>query len=670
MYKRLIFAAVIAASAAIAAAGQVPGRHRQFNFHEKTGVKLATVNAVYFDTRWLPKQIDEKFQLVHEEPENPTPAIKWQSGIGSASDVIAGLSNLPPTATVNAKFPGIGATGWVPPDPNLAAGPSYLIETVNASLAFFDKATGAKVFQQDFQTFFSSLGTGSFLFDPKVMYDKVSGRFFVLADEEDGNSQTSKLDIAVSKTNNPNGGWYMYRIEAKQTINGNTYWLDYPSLATSSTGVAMTGNMFPFSSGGFGGVQFIVLPKAPMLVGGSVTPTSIQDPSLGSAQVARNSEPTQTDIYALTLSSSSTMRVYDIKNPDSNPTLQFTDVAIPSYSGAQNAASSLGGHSLDTLGDRIFNVYQRNGHLVTGHSVLGTSGKTNAKWYQFGINGWPNTTGKLPSLIQTGVITTGAGDDTWLPAVNENANGDISVIFSRSNPNTVADIMIATRVPTDPLGFMSTPQVLGGSSTVYGGGGVNRWGDFFDVAIDPNDDLTFWGIEMTGDTSGNWITEFYNWSTSTGGVGGSGNEYDPHLSVIEGLPSGGNDASATNVDRNTFNVLAQNVARLGTTATVEADFKVTDTLKNSLQFTYSAVAAKGCTTFVLGYNQVTRRYDVLQTTPTAVKQKAVTVNIQNYANYIAADGSVKILLRTVYPQRRAVGLIYRLMIDQAILVGQ
>ena len=38
------------------------------------------------------------------------------------------------------KFGGIGASGYIPPDPNIAVGLNYIVQMVNSQLAVFNKS--------------------------------------------------------------------------------------------------------------------------------------------------------------------------------------------------------------------------------------------------------------------------------------------------------------------------------------------------------------------------------------------------------------------------------------------------------------------------------------------------------------------------------------------------
>ena len=115
---------------------------------------------------------------------------------------------LTPTVNLTGGFIGMANTGYNPPDTNVAGGPNHVVETVNSSLAIFNKATGAKVSQQTLATLFSGFVTGDLgQFDPSVLYDDQAGRFVVEGQVKDSTNNKSYVDIAVSNSSDPTQGF-------------------------------------------------------------------------------------------------------------------------------------------------------------------------------------------------------------------------------------------------------------------------------------------------------------------------------------------------------------------------------------------------------------------------------------------------------------------------------
>lgn len=404
------------------------------------------------------------------------------------------------------KFPGIGATGWTPADPDLAVGTNHIVSVVNSSIAFFTK-TGTLQFQQTAGTFFSGMGAGSFIFDPKCFYDKFNNRYVVVFLEEDDASQTSKLLFAVSDDGDPNGTWFRYRIESKLVLSGAGYWLDYPGFGGNADSYMVTGNMFGFVSG-FAGVQFIVIPSAPVLSGAAVTTTSLRDAAGASVQVAESQAAGATGLFAISRSGTSAMRVYCVTNPTTAPALSAASVAVPAFSTPSGDASSTSGRFLDALDGRVMNAVWRGGRVCTSHAVQSGSFIA-SRWYELDMGSWPSA--GTPTLVQSGQIGS-SSYHYFMPAVNKNAAGSISAIFTRSNTATTADVAVAGRLATDAAGTMGAPQILASSSgNNYTQG---RWGDYFGCDVDPTDDSLFWGVAMTVSSTNGWATQIVSWNVN------------------------------------------------------------------------------------------------------------------------------------------------------------
>jgi hypothetical protein len=110
-------------------------------------------------------------------------------------------------------------------NPSLAAGPKYLVETVNAAIAFINKSTGQKIYEKSIHDFFASLNPHApdFIYNPTVTYDEPLGRFVaVVMDNPDSGTAPvygSYLDVAVSKTSDPGfgpTGWTFTQLDVAQ----------------------------------------------------------------------------------------------------------------------------------------------------------------------------------------------------------------------------------------------------------------------------------------------------------------------------------------------------------------------------------------------------------------------------------------------------------------------
>lgn len=475
-----------------------------FQLPTETALPVIESTARYFP------QIQHRYEARLKLPENP----KWM-GQRTAEEPntlpLGGLLN-EPRGSLLARFPGITATGWNPPDPHLAAGPNHLVAVVNSSLAFFTK-TGTATFQVDFGTFFSTLSPGNFIFDPKVIYDVHANRFVVIVLEQDDATQTSKVLFAISDDSDPNGTWFKYRLEAKATIGSVVCWGDYPGFGYNKDGYAIALNMFPFASGPAPGIQVMAIRKSSVISGGAAVVTKFLNTASDSfsIQVAENLNASSDKVFMVNAATTTKLKVWTMGGLAGTPTAPTTqNVTVSSYefpTGFGWECKSPGSRILDGLDSRLVNVYYRGTRLLTTHSFeAATDARSRVRWYEMSLP----AAGGTASVVQSGEIKEPGTTERhyFMPAIAKNAANDIAVVFTKSGAaGPVADIMFSARKASDAAGAMGTPVLLKSSETnPYGSSGFNRWGDYAAICVDPADNGTFWMIHMTGG-SGFWTTE-------------------------------------------------------------------------------------------------------------------------------------------------------------------
>ncbi len=406
------------------------------------------------------------------------------------------------------QFPTVSQTPWNPPDPTMAVGPSHVVVTVNMVIAFYTKS-GTQTFSANLDStgnpgFFEPVGGGTFCFDPKCYYDHYSNRFIVIALETYGSTE-AYIDIAISDDSDPNGIWYKYRTNAVISSGSNTYWVDYPGVGFDENAWYVTGNLFGLNNGGFGGALFRSFQKSTMLSGGPAVFADLRDSNGASVQVAHHFGSPQAAYFA-SISSTAALKIYAVRNVLTSPTLTSTTVTVPNFAYPTSGAPNPGG-SLDVLGDRLMNVCWRNGKLYTAHTVL-SGGRNMARWDQLLTNDWPNS-GSVTSAM-SGTVDAGSGTHTFFPAVYANKYDDVGMVMAETTASTLPAIFVAGRKVTDPAGTMGVPtQVAIGTS-----GGSGRWGDYFGVGVDPNDDATFWLVGEYAN-SGGWVTWVSSFQVTT-----------------------------------------------------------------------------------------------------------------------------------------------------------
>ncbi len=612
--------------------------------------KRLTGAASIFSTTSLQPQIAKPRPPPPERTENPTQPLR----IGPANTLVAGTGALPVdrVTPLTAKFPGISATGWEPPDCDIAVGPNHVVQVVNSDIAFFRKSDGGKVLQQGFDTFFAGVGLQSnFLFDPKAFYDPIAKRFFVLCLEQDDGAKVSKLLLAVSDDTDPNGNWFRYRIEAKTGTGSSEAWLDYPGFSSNKDAVVITGNQFGFA-GGYFGASFVVIQKAPLLTGGTATIFNYLDVQSFTAQAARTADGFVDRIYTVSSSDSTTsLKIHAITNLLATPTLTSTTISVPGYNPPLDFVRGPNGIVLDSLDSRSFTSNYRAGTLVAAHniSVSASDKRIATRWYEVRTSGWPGS-GSTPSLIQSGNVVGAGGESLHMPAINVNSRGAISLLFSRTSASVMADVMIASRAKGDALGKMSAPKQLATSRGLFQFP-QNRWGDYFACVMDPNDDLTFWGNGETCGADGAWATEIVTWKVNDASAATVYAAGTP--SIMQGLFQRGNAGSLVAVDQNTYDVKTKPVTGLGQVATWESSVttNLSPTTIEFLSIKWNLIAPSATTQFLFAWNWSTGQYDVVATRPVKAGTTESVDILTNMTKYVSAGGTIKLAVRGLQPVR-------------------
>ena len=417
------------------------------------------------------------------------------------------------------RFPGVGANGSAPSDANIAVGPNHIVQMVNSEIAVYNKAGSLFAgYPKSLGSIFTNLGgscTGEWG-DAIVQYDRAADRW-LLTQLESFNGPFGEC-IAVSKTNDPTGAYYLYAFSTGSNLN------DYPKFGVwpSSTNSAYLATYNLFANGGpFVGAGLCAYDRAAML-SGATSPASVcftisNDGGYLPADVDGSTvPPAGASGTFLTFETLSSLRYYQLTpnfaNPNSSTLSAPTDISVAAFNEACGGGTCVPqpgtSQQLDSLADRpMYRLAYRNfgdhDALVFNNSVTAGS-SAGVRWYELRS---PLT--EAFTLFQQGTF---APDATyrWMGSAAMDQAGDIAIGYSASSSSVSPAIRYTGRVPTDPAGTMraeTSLQAGGGSQT----GGLSRWGDYTALRIDPSDDCTFWYTNQYEPSTGS-----FNWATFIG----------------------------------------------------------------------------------------------------------------------------------------------------------
>jgi hypothetical protein len=446
---------------------------------------------------------------------------------------------------------------FIPPDPIVSVGADHVLNLGNVLIEWRDKADPTMgLHQESLVDFFSALpgpppgpGTtlGTFTFDPKCIYDQYAGRFVVIALEvwdifAGDPSDQSRILLAVSKTGDPNDGWWFHAIDSKIVIGVSQTFADYPGIAIDDKAVYVTVNHFNFfSQPAVGATRLWIIDKSPFYGGPNQSAVvTVHDPyaSAGLATTTQpahmyGTPPTGMGTYlvsysGLTSGGNEVVQVVQVTDPlgasgGPNFSQQFIAVgnidntvfALPDAPQADTTTT------IEVNDRRALNAVWRDNSLYMSATILPTVGpdasQTTAHWWEINTSGGPGSW-TLTQQANVGAEDLGPATYTFFPAIMVDGLGNVGVGFSASNALIYCGAYYAAQQVPDAPGTMQNTRALALGTDPYTrtfGQGRNRWGDYSGLALCPVDESVFWvyneyacerGTVILGE-NGRWCTK-------------------------------------------------------------------------------------------------------------------------------------------------------------------
>jgi hypothetical protein len=398
-----------------------------------------------------------------------------------------------------------------PPNAQISAGPTEVLETDGGNLLIFDEATSASLGSLPFTTLFPDY-LGSKPHDPRIIYDAANGHFILAFDDRTA-PQTkypnglSYLELAVSKTDDPTANlssWYTYRVNVgTPVINGQLTSWDQESLGMDSQAIYVTANQLSWTNQQEGS-ELITLNLAQLESGTApqnplfVTPANTMEFSNAySIQPAFNEDtgaPVEYMVEAIGLTSGPTanqLKLYAVSNPLSTMTVSTKLVTIPTYDTyVPNAPQPGTDVVIGTNNGQLANAVWSNGSLYTTQAVgvqNAVYDKSVVRFYQITTQGWTgSTSGPQPILSHYGGINPQASIYTYYPDIAADALGDVVISFTASSTTLPVSAYYITRTPS--IVYSSFQLIQAG----YAPYSYTPWGDYNGAAYDPGNPGTFY----------------------------------------------------------------------------------------------------------------------------------------------------------------------------------
>ena len=446
----------------------------------------------------LPSEPEARAQEVQSEPRfDPQRA---RSKRREDPDRTVQVSAGPEVAIeIGANFDGI-PTGGRPPDPTGAVGASQYVQAVNSSFAVFDKRSGTTLYgPAAINTLWTGINSPCARHnsgDPIVVYDRIAKRWVIsqfLLNEQFGEC------IAISSTDDATGTYHLYRFSYPN-------FPDYPKFGVWPDAYYVSYNMFGGPTGG----RACALEREKMLSGASdarqvcfqtalynLLPSDFDGtllPPTGSPNffLRRSGDGRSIALRRFhvdwTNPDNSSFGVGGSHDPDAVIQVEpFNDSCNEEPRTA--CIPQPNGQVLESLGERLmFRVAYRRFPdrevLIANHTIepAGNPSRGAIRWYEVRN---PNGT---PLLFQQGTFLPDTRS-RWMGSAAMDGAGNIAIGYSVSGPATPPGIRIAARAAGDPPGLLGTETVIVSGQAQAG---LQRWGDYSQLTIDPSDDCTFW----------------------------------------------------------------------------------------------------------------------------------------------------------------------------------
>jgi hypothetical protein len=485
--------------------------------------------------REIPRQFhgEEERQKHPPPPANPVTQgidvlVQLQRSIGPGGDG-GGFT----TPLIN--LDGTNATGVFPPDPTGDVGGGFYVHVYNggggALIKIYNTIDGSVAAEQFLM---DGLGNGgpctSGLGDGIVVFDQLAERW--LLTEFSGTSNT--LCLYLSDGDNP-----VVTTWTRYTFNTPSF-PDYPKYGVWPDAYYVGANEGPAvyaidrqamlaglsatlqrkSVPPLNGLGFQMLPPASVF-GATPPPAGAPGMFIRDNDDERNS-PSSNDpnhdfleLFTLTV---------DWANPNNTVLSGPVRVEEDEFDSEFNVTSGFGAihqpgtsQTLDPLLEvPMVPVHYRNfgpyevlvGNHVTRLADDTTDNIAGVRWFELRRTGGAANPWELYQQGTYAPSDTGGQISRWMAAIGMDESGNMAMGYSVArNPGVFPGLRYVGREATDPLGVMTTAEttLVDGASSQ---GGIDRWGDYFGMGVDPADGCTFWFGAMYMPAGGSWRTHF------------------------------------------------------------------------------------------------------------------------------------------------------------------
>ena len=481
------------------------------------------------------------------EPLKQDPAAKPVSQFGSLT---GGTTTTTTTSTTQANYSNFLAiwgsyaavsgreSPYTPPDNCGDVGLTTVVATANCRMKAFTKPsvtgtpattpTGSSTttltanLNLDLNSFFTNSALGiTGISDPHVRYDRLSGRWFIVAIDINHNTN-NYLCVAVSNSEQLTTAstFKIYYFNISQTGGSSQDFFDYPTLGVDKFSVFVGGNMFK-AGHNFSGCNMWVMDKASLIAGSlKVTgfPHGKTNTDIYTPQGVQNDDPAATNGYFVGASQTaySKLNIKRVSYSNGVPTLSADIALTTATTYTPKTVPTQGGTAIDGGDRRLYaamikknkitgatSLWIAQGTLLNSSGVGGSAGdRDGALWVEIG------NLSTTPTILQgatlyDGVNPASSAVNYIYPTIALSGQGHNIMGFTSAGTAKYAQAAVAGRYRTDAAATFKAPTDFTNTTSTYNPG-ASRWGDYTQTVVDPGDDMTMWTFSEYAATTNSW----------------------------------------------------------------------------------------------------------------------------------------------------------------------
>jgi hypothetical protein len=477
---------------------------------------------------------------VHTDDEGTGRTLSGSEGLTVAAES-EGSALLPQTPEPVTSWKAMDATGGLPADAQIAVSTTHIVVTNNAVLAYFDKA-GTWLGTVTAKDFYSPLGLNVNSFEPapindyfdlRAIFDPVRKRFWVvgLGVNEDWRTLAPAdkrhiRAVAVSKSENPLDGWYMYWMDAvphwQHNVADDVYHLgdcsDYPTLGIDSTLFHEIHAVNNFDADGNRTFRYyrVTFHSADAMAAGLPGP---QVPGWQFWDLKNPDGSTPTRLIQSVVHHTATPRSFYVSRlgtdqlvvwsltkalqPDQKisavavtiPTAWNDPADAPQHDQAYSDRKLI---EMTNLGTSPLKAVFRDGFLyvVTNDAFSLNFSLTAVRYIRMLVNNYPLISTSAGAKFVSSIFGFEGSEfvaySGW-PAVEVNKDGNAAIVYARSSASLNPEVRFSTHFASEPDIRPNRLLKAGeGPYRMFNVASPLRWGDTAGASVDPKDDTAIW----------------------------------------------------------------------------------------------------------------------------------------------------------------------------------